>query len=352
MAKPKPPQPPKPPTLTSPDPRKVLPPGTLELDKPQHAHALGIPNMKLTKAQEEELERKEVLRKLRNQTGLRSRNGYEAYLDSDDPLNQMTDPAQDLYFKQVLGVEPVFQNTPQDAPHEPPKPMTANSPRQIAEDQSARKALFIQEYISSGGMTQTAISKSGITRAILKEWKQDPSFQADLQEAEELWFEELRKAAFIRAQQKSDVLLIFLLKAMKPQVYDDDLRKAQWMATQGLLGNQNLPVRATLVRDNTFNVHLPPGTSPLDAQALRDQLDQLTPEGIPHIPSDERRHEFSPAKQIAESSEWSEIDDTAILGDGIAQSVGLQSEQLSRDSVLGETTPGVSTDDTLQSSED
>ena len=49
---------------------------------------------------------------------------------------------------------------------------------------------------------------------------EDQEFKKAMKIAEEHWVEELRKAAFMRAQAKSDVLLMFLLKAMKPEEFD------------------------------------------------------------------------------------------------------------------------------------
>ena len=62
------------------------------------------------------------------------------------------------------------------------------------------------------------------------------------------------------------VLLMFLLKAMRPDVFDEDVRKQQYTGLSS--SKDNIPVRATLVRDNTFNVSL----STEKAEELRDIL--------------------------------------------------------------------------------
>lgn len=172
---------------------------------------------------------------------------------------------------------------------------------------------YIEAYVSSGGMTKTALRKAGATYDQLKQWRQDSEFVERFNEAMEHWHEELRKAAFIRAQQKSDVLLIFMLKALKPDVYDDDIRKANWMAKQGLLGDQNLPVRATLVRDNTFNILLggaattPDGTP---VSSSRTTLLSDLPEDS-RLPKEQLRKDdvFRPDKELS-SGEWLEVDET------------------------------------------
>ena len=77
----------------------------------------------------------------------------------------------------------------------------------------------------------------------------DEKFRKAHKEAQSDWVEELRKAAMLRATAKSDVLLMFLLKSLQPDVFDDDVRKQQFV---GLAGQNKdaIPVRATLVREN------------------------------------------------------------------------------------------------------
>jgi hypothetical protein len=120
---------------------------------------------------------------------------------------------------------------------------------------SRAQRAFIDAYASNGGITKSALKTSGVSRETLDEWKlKDEEFKKSLKIAEEHWVEELRKSAFIRAQSKSDVLLMFLLKAMKPEEFDDDVRKQQYV---GLSSNpNNIPVRATLVRDNNINISI------------------------------------------------------------------------------------------------
>jgi hypothetical protein len=81
---------------------------------------------------------------------------------------------------------------------------------------------------------------------------------------------------------------MFLLKAMKPEEFDDDVRKTQYV---GLNSNpDNIPVRATLVRDNNILVqNISLGTEQSDR--LRDILKEeeaLEIEGLPTpLPDDD-----------------------------------------------------------------
>jgi hypothetical protein len=137
--------------------------------------------------------------------------------------------------------EPIFPPPDKDLPQN-----LSHTNQELTEQQSN----FIRAYIRAGGLTMTALVSTGTDRVTLKTWQQQPAFQAALAEAQEHWFEELRKAALLRAQARSDVLLIFMLKALCPEVYDDNVRKARWMAQNGLVDGDNLPVRAALVRDS------------------------------------------------------------------------------------------------------
>lgn len=167
------------------------------------------------------------------------------------------DPSGLRYIRQVTGQEPAFtpvESAEQGSAHALPK----------------KQQEFIRSYISSGGITKIALKESGVTRAQLDGWKTESAFQKAYKDAQEDWVEELRKAAMLRATSKSDVLLMFLLKAMRPDMFDEDVRKQQYTGLSA--SKDNIPVRATLVRDNTFNVSIGAGISSEKAEELRDIL--------------------------------------------------------------------------------
>lgn len=240
----------------------------------------------------------EELRRLRREHGL-PEDLLQADLDAHPEW-----VAVDKMIRQQLGIAPTFDPLPL-APRE-------GYDEGTREEQSLwdRQDDYIHEYVTSGGITQVALRNVGVKMSELKKWQQDPQFTERLAEATERWHEDLRKAAFIRAQSKSDVLLIFMLKSLKPDIYDDDVRKANWMAKQGLLGNDNLPVRATLVRDNTFNVVLPAQSLPASASIPSDRSVLLAdlPADIPRV---EQRQEksFNPDAEL-NSEQWQEVAQT------------------------------------------
>lgn len=169
-------------------------------------------------------------------------------------LPKSVDPSTFKYIQQLTGQQSAFEDSEPDSA-----------------DITEKQALFIRHYTSSGGITKTALRQSNSTRKELAEWMTQEPFKAAFKIAQDDWVEELRKAAMLRATAKSDVLLIFLLKALKPDVFDEDVRKQQYV---GLNSNKDaIPVRATLVRDNTINVTFDSaGLTTESAEQLRDIL--------------------------------------------------------------------------------
>ena len=262
--------------------------------------AVGIdPEVKaMPEAQQLAMVQSYELRRLRREQGL-PEDLLQADLDAHPEW-----VAVDKMIRQQLGIAPTFDPLPL-APRD-------DYDKGTREEQSLwdRQDDYIHEYVTNGGITSAALRTLGIKMSELKKWQQDQQFTERLSEATERWHEDLRKAAFIRAQQKSDVLLIFMLKSLKPDIYDDDVRKANWMAKQGLLGNDNLPVRATLVRDNTFNVVL--SSEPVPTTSLPSDRSVLLADLPPEVPRVQPRAEklFAPQVELETSRDWQEVKET------------------------------------------
>lgn len=118
-----------------------------------------------------------------------------------------------------------------------------------------KQTQFLEAFQSNMGITKTALLSVGVTEEEYAKWLEDETFKKALQSIKQTWIEQLRKAAYLRAQGKSDVLLMFLLKALDPDTFDEDVRKENHRA-QNAPNAQNTPVRATLVRDNTIQMFL------------------------------------------------------------------------------------------------
>jgi hypothetical protein len=178
------------------------------------------------------------------------------------------DSVTDQYIDQLLGVRKVFA-----------EPSVLEKTKL-----SAKQQQFLDAYNASGGLTKVALSESGTTRSELADWKSsDDEFKAALKIVEDDWIEELRKMAIVRASAKSDLLLMFLLKSLRPDVFDEDVRKQQFV---GLNANpNNIPVRATLVRDVLTISGLMDKNAPLDPQHQEDP--EALEEEEPYIQSQE-----------------------------------------------------------------
>lgn len=273
----------------------------------------------------EELERIAEAEQHEAYEALYTNQGKSSYLTNDAEL----DPAIQRYLRQLTGQAAAFEAA------------EIKEATKLSEPQSK----FIQAYISNGGLTHSALATAGATRIMYQQWLQQEHFKTALEEATERWFEELRKAAFLRAQAKSDVLLIFLLKALKPETYDDDVRKATWMAKNGLLGQENLPVRATLVRDNTFNVQInqagpsgpmgpeaePPGPESFSTRELPDGLSSRSR-------SDGNRERSVSMSSVSKSQEAAEFQAVAdITGSNVSP---VTARQVGADSLAPRTRAG------------
>lgn len=222
--------------------------------------------------------------------------------------NLEKNPKAEEQVKTIVGELPVF-------------PEVKNIAKTLTKSLSMQQAAFIEEYVANGGMTDQALDSVEATRGDYMHWRDNPEFNAALDAAVDRWYEELRRSAFIRAQQKSDVLLIFLLKALKPELYDDDIRKAKWLANQGLLGNQNVPVRATLVRDNTFNVVIS-GQEDIESFNRNKMIKDLSPDAP--LTSKETKKNFNPMTEL-EGKSWSDAVDAAVVTE-IIPTPGIEEE--------------------------
>lgn len=120
----------------------------------------------------------------------------------------------------------------------------ARQPTIIAQD------LFIAEYFANGGRKKAAAEKCDIGWTTIKRWfAEDPEFVERVNEFHDTWKENLRAVALRRASEKSDVLLIFMLKSIDPATYDDNLRKAIFLHRMGIHDpDAQPPTRILLVR--------------------------------------------------------------------------------------------------------
>lgn len=124
-----------------------------------------------------------------------------------------------------------------------------HSPRLTEAQRETRWSEFIEAYIEAGGRRYAAGKKLGLDSNAVGRYFKDPRFLDMLAKATEHWHEDLRSVAIERAKTKSDILLIFLLKSLRPDLYDDEVRKQVYMDKHGLVDQTQAPMRAILVRE-------------------------------------------------------------------------------------------------------
>ena len=115
----------------------------------------------------------------------------------------------------------------------------------------AWQSVFLSSFSQCGNITQSS-GDAGVTRqAVFYAYKRHPDFRALYEEAKEESVERLEQVARKRATESSDNLLIFLLKAMRPDVYRE------------------------VVRNENINVNMNANLEKLDKQLTDSQIDEL-----------------------------------------------------------------------------
>ena len=91
-------------------------------------------------------------------------------------------------------------------------------------DRAVAQAAFL-EMLRQRGNIREACEAARIGRQTAYDWRaQDPAFAAAWQDALEDACDGLETAAWVRARKQSDTLLIFLLKAHRPDKYRETTR--------------------------------------------------------------------------------------------------------------------------------
>lgn len=89
------------------------------------------------------------------------------------------------------------------------------------ETKKIRQALFFEGYVETGTISG-GCRAAGISRFTYQEWRRsDPEFLALMNEAEEIVSDDLEETAAERAKDKSDLLMMFLLKKRRPEFRDN-----------------------------------------------------------------------------------------------------------------------------------
>jgi len=98
--------------------------------------------------------------------------------------------------------------------------------------EAEKKELFIQGMASSGTIGE-ACKKAGISRRTAYLWREDDPHFSDLwDDAYEDYIDQIESKGMERASTKSDLLLMFFLKAKRPHIYRETVRPHDSDSTQ------------------------------------------------------------------------------------------------------------------------
>ena len=92
------------------------------------------------------------------------------------------------------------------------------------------QAKYLEAYFESGCVQRRACKKVGVSERTASTWHKSEEFL----EKKEAWIqfleESILEALLQRAVEKDNTAAIFLLKSIKPELYDDQIRKLKYMA--------------------------------------------------------------------------------------------------------------------------
>ena len=115
----------------------------------------------------------------------------------------------------------------------------------------AWQSVFLSSFSQCGNITRSSEAAEVTRQAVFYAHKRDPDFRALYEEAKEESIERLEDVARKRATDSSDNLLIFLLKAMRPEMYRE------------------------IVRNENINVNMNANLDRLDRALSDDQISDL-----------------------------------------------------------------------------
>lgn len=121
-----------------------------------------------------------------------------------------------------------------------------------------RQEAFIAEFLRQLGNKAAAARKLKIPYDTVMNWMRKPKFVERLKMAEDQLYEELQASAYLRAGTSSDVLAIFMLKKMKPELYDDKCRQMKFAKENELID----PERTATIRVSLVSEELPADMKP------------------------------------------------------------------------------------------
>jgi hypothetical protein len=107
---------------------------------------------------------------------------------------------------------------------------------------------FAEAYIEAQGIVKSAAKKAGVPYSTARLWLKTKPFQQYLDKLKQDRLEALEAVAVKRAIDKSDMLLIFMLKSLAPEKYDDAIRQRKYAEQHGASAEDAIPTKLVLVQ--------------------------------------------------------------------------------------------------------
>jgi hypothetical protein len=107
---------------------------------------------------------------------------------------------------------------------------------------------FAEAYIEAQGIVKQAAKKADVPYSTARLWLKTKPFQQYLEKLRTDRLEALEAVAVKRAIEKSDMLLIFMLKSLAPEKYDDAIRQRRYVDEHGPSSEDAVPTKIVLVQ--------------------------------------------------------------------------------------------------------
>lgn len=109
---------------------------------------------------------------------------------------------------------------------------------------------YIAMYLEKKGIRTYAARELGIPYPTVRKWFKDPKFLEQLAEVQDEFNDLVIQGLRNRAETKSDTAAFGYLKAMDPEKWDDNIRKAKWLKEHGMTDpDAQVPQQVILIRE-------------------------------------------------------------------------------------------------------
>lgn len=106
---------------------------------------------------------------------------------------------------------------------------------------TVKQDLYLNALLLNSGNKTSAALAAGVSYRQAFRWHNLPHFKAHYEMRKHFWISELEAHGLKRAKDKSDLLLMFFLKAMDRERYDDNIARIKYLTERGLKDSDDTP---------------------------------------------------------------------------------------------------------------